>query len=107
MYDRLKKLEELTKTNLQSQEQTFRDMAELSVNFANRCDIQQALRDFVLAQLAGKRLRDDALQRYIDGFITSNEYTDIVDESLEVVFQGLPAEITNSLVKSCGCKTSP
>ena len=104
MYKTLEAIKRLTATNLQKEFEILNDFCMEAVNFANRCDTHVALKDLVFAQQAAHRLREDAERRFIDGLITKDEYVEIADQSLTLIYEELTAEIMNSIVKSCDCK---
>ena len=104
MYETLETLKKLTEVNLKKEFENLQDFCTSSINFANRCDTHLALKDLVFAEVAAHRLREDAERRFIDGLITKNEYVEIADQSLALIYDELTAEIMNAIVKSCECK---
>ena len=103
MYKTLETLEKLTKTNLGKEFELVRDFCTSSINFANRCDTRVALKDLIMAEMAAHRLREDSERRFVDGLITKDEFAEISNQSLSLIYDELTAEIINALVKSCDC----
>ncbi|GAH99308.1 unnamed protein product, partial [marine sediment metagenome] len=46
----------------------------------------------------------DASHKYSDGLITADEYFQIHNESLTLVFDGLIDELKNAIIPACDCK---
>ncbi len=104
VHEALEKLDRLTKANLHQEYENLKDSCEASINWANRCDMKLALAEMVTAASAGKRLREEAVLRFEDGYITKDEFADIVDESARLIHGHLPDNLTDALVKTCECK---
>jgi hypothetical protein len=102
----LKRLKELTKTNLSKSFEHLNDFCASSINHAHRCDLNLVLKDIAFAELAAHRLREDADRRYFDGKITLEEYKEISDLSTSLIFEKLSKEVSNAIVYSCGCVKS-
>ncbi|GAI15686.1 unnamed protein product [marine sediment metagenome] len=102
-YKNLEGLKRVTQTNLPKQFENVQDFCTSSIHFANRCNMNLALKDLVLAEMAAHRLREDAERRFIDGLITKVEYIEISDRSLSLIAHELPDEVTTALAKSCEC----
>jgi DNA primase large subunit len=99
----LKRLKELTETNLSKSFEHLNDFCTSSINHAHNCDINLALKDIAFAEMAAHRLREDADRSYFDRKITLNEYEEISNLSTSLIFEKLSQEVANSIVYSCGC----
>ena len=103
-YKTLGSLEKVTKTNLGKQFENVKDFSESAIHFASRCDLGLALKDIIFTEMSAERLRQDASHRYSDGFITADEYFQIHNESLTLVFDGLIDEIRKAIIPACDCR---
>jgi hypothetical protein len=103
MYKTLETLKKLTETNLSKEFENVKDFCTSSVHWANRCNGYLALKDLVFAELAAHRLREDAERRFVDGLITRDEFAEISDQSLSLIYDELTAEVNNAIVESCEC----
>jgi len=103
-YKTLESLEKVTKTNLSKQFDNVKDFTESAIHFANRCDLTLAIKDALFAEMSAERLRQDASHKYSDGLITADEYFQIHNESLTLVFDGLIDELKNAIIPACDCK---
>ena len=103
-YMKLGRLEKVTETNLRKQFVNVRDFSETAIHFANRCDLGLAFKQLLFTEMSAERLRQDASHRYSDGLITADEYFQIHNESLTLVFDDLVDEIRKAIIPACDCK---
>lgn len=103
MNENLDRLKKITKADLAKQFEYLKDCCEASVNEANRCDINFALKDIAYAEMAAHRLREDAIRHWLDGDITPKEYEEISKLSTSLIFENLSQEVANAVVYSCEC----
>lgn len=103
-YETQRTLQSLTETNLKNEFKNVHDYCESAIHFANRCDMTLSLKEVVRAELSASHLRQQAQQRYINGAITKDELTDILDKSVELTAELLPEEVTKALLVACDCR---
>jgi len=103
-YETERALQRLTETNLKNEFENVHDYCQSAIHFANRCNMNLSLKQVVFAELSASYLRLQAQQRYINGAITKDELTNIVDKSVDLIAGLLPEEVTKAMIVACDCR---
>lgn len=103
-YETQKDLQRLTETNLKKEFTNVHDYCESAIHHANRCNLVLSIKHVVMAELSTSVLISAAQQRYINGTITKDELTNIIDKSMDLIGDQFPEEVTKAMIVACDCR---